>query len=50
MRRVVDTLRWLLVAAFCFIILPASVRITIDVHAQLGTAIEIREPSSRACR
>lgn len=40
-RRVIDTLRWLLVAAFCVIILPVSVRITIDVHAQLGTAIEI---------
>lgn len=39
--RVVDTLRWLLVAAFCVIILPVSVRVTIDVHAQLGTAIEI---------
>ena len=39
--RIVETLRWLLVAAFCVIILPASVRVTIDVHAQLGTAIEI---------
>lgn len=41
LRRVVDTLRWLLVAAFCIVILPASVRATIDVHAQLGVAIEI---------
>lgn len=41
LRRVVDTLRWLLVAAFCVVILPASVRATIDVHAQLGVAIEI---------
>lgn len=41
LRRIVDTLRWLLVAAFCVAILPASVRVTIDVHAQLGVAIEI---------
>jgi TRAP-type C4-dicarboxylate transport system permease small subunit len=41
LRRVVDTLRWLLVAAFCVVILPSAVRVTIDVHAQLGVAIEI---------
>ena len=40
-RRVVDTLRWLLVATFCIVLLPSSVRTTIDVHAQLGMAIEI---------
>jgi TRAP-type C4-dicarboxylate transport system permease small subunit len=41
LRRVVDTLRWLLVAAFCVVLLPASVRVTLGVHAQLGVAIEI---------
>ena len=41
LRRVVDTLRWLLVAAFCIVLLPSSVRVTLDVHAQLGVAIEI---------
>ena len=41
LRRVVDTLRWVLVAAFCVVLLPSSVRVTLDVHAQLGVAIEI---------
>jgi TRAP-type C4-dicarboxylate transport system permease small subunit len=41
LRRIVDTLRWLLVAAFCVVLLPSSVRVTLDVHAQLGVAIEI---------
>jgi TRAP-type C4-dicarboxylate transport system permease small subunit len=37
----VDTLRWLLVAAFCLVLLPSSIRVTMGVHAQLGVAIEI---------
>ena len=41
LRRVVDMLRWVLVAAFCVVLLPSSVRVTLDVHAQLGVAIEI---------
>jgi TRAP-type C4-dicarboxylate transport system permease small subunit len=41
LRRVVDTLRWLLVAAFCLVLLPSSIRVTMGVHAQLGVAIEI---------
>jgi TRAP-type C4-dicarboxylate transport system permease small subunit len=41
LRRLVETLRWVLVAAFCVVLLPSSVRLTLDVHAQLGVAIEI---------
>ena len=41
LRRGVETLRWLLVAAFCLVLLPSSIRTTLDVHAQLGVAIEI---------
>ncbi len=41
LRRVVETLRWLLVAVFCLVLLPSSIRTTLDVHAQLGVAIEI---------
>jgi TRAP-type C4-dicarboxylate transport system permease small subunit len=40
-RRAVEVLRSLLVAAFCLAVLPAAVRITGEVHAQLGVAIEI---------
>jgi TRAP-type C4-dicarboxylate transport system permease small subunit len=40
-RRIVETLRWLLVAVFCLVVLPSAIRVTIDVHAQLGVAIEI---------
>jgi TRAP-type C4-dicarboxylate transport system permease small subunit len=40
-RRVVETLRWLLVAVFCLVLLPSSIRTAVDVHAQLGVAIEI---------
>ena len=41
LRRAVETLRWLLVAVFCLVLLPSSIRTTLDVHAQLGVAIEI---------
>jgi TRAP-type C4-dicarboxylate transport system permease small subunit len=40
-RRGLDVIRNLLVAAFCLAVLPAAVRTTLDVHAQLGVAIEI---------
>jgi TRAP-type C4-dicarboxylate transport system permease small subunit len=40
-RRALEVLRHLLVAAFCLVVLPPAVRLTADVHAQLGVAIEI---------
>lgn len=40
-RWMVETLRWLLVALFCLVVLPSAVRVTMEVHAQLGVAIEI---------
>jgi TRAP-type C4-dicarboxylate transport system permease small subunit len=41
LRQGLEVLRHLLVAAFCAVLLPAAVRITGEVHAQLGVAIEI---------
>jgi TRAP-type C4-dicarboxylate transport system permease small subunit len=41
LRRALEVLRHVLVAAFCLVLLPASIRTTLDVHAQLGVAIEI---------
>ena len=40
-RRALDVIRNLLVAAFCLVLLPSAVRVTQDVHSQLGVAIEI---------
>lgn len=40
-RRVLEVVRHLLVAAFCVVVLPPAVRLTREVHAQLGVAIEI---------
>jgi TRAP-type C4-dicarboxylate transport system permease small subunit len=40
-RRVLDVIRNLLVATFCLVLLPAAIRVTQDVHSQLGVAIEI---------
>ena len=39
--RVLRVVRHLLVAGFCLAILPASLHVTREMHAQLGTAIEI---------
>jgi TRAP-type C4-dicarboxylate transport system permease small subunit len=41
LQRVVLVLRHLLVAFFCVVLLPSAVRLTIEMHAQLGVAIEI---------
>jgi TRAP-type C4-dicarboxylate transport system permease small subunit len=40
-RRALEVARWLLVAGFCVALLPSAVRVTAEVHAQLGVAIEI---------
>ena len=40
-RRMLDVVRNLLVSAFCLVLLPVSIRVTWDVHSQLGVAIEI---------
>lgn len=40
-RRALEVLRNVLVAAFCLVLLPSAVRVTQDVHSQLGVAIEI---------
>ena len=42
-RRALEVVRHLLVAAFCLAVLPSAVSTTMDVHAQLGVAIEIAE-------
>jgi TRAP-type C4-dicarboxylate transport system permease small subunit len=41
LRRALEVVRHLLVAAFCVAVLPSALRITGEVHAQLGVAIEI---------
>ena len=40
-QRALDAVRNLLVAAFCLVLLPSAIRVTQDVHSQLGVAIEI---------
>lgn len=40
-RRLLGIVRNLLVTAFCLFLLPVAIRVTRDVHAQLGVAIEI---------
>jgi TRAP-type C4-dicarboxylate transport system permease small subunit len=40
-RRALLVIRNLLVAGFCVAVLPSAVRLTFEVHAQLGVAIEI---------
>jgi TRAP-type C4-dicarboxylate transport system permease small subunit len=40
-RRLLDTVRNLLVTAFCLVLLPVAIRVTGDIHSQLGVAIEI---------
>jgi TRAP-type C4-dicarboxylate transport system permease small subunit len=40
-RRVLDVIRNLLVTVFCLVLLPVAIRVTGDVHSQLGVAIEI---------
>ncbi|HUP36372.1 MAG TPA: TRAP transporter small permease [Candidatus Limnocylindria bacterium] len=41
LRRGLEVLRQLCVAAFCLAVLPSAIRITGEVHAQQGAAIEI---------
>jgi TRAP-type C4-dicarboxylate transport system permease small subunit len=40
-RRILDVVRNLLVTVFCLALLPVAIRVTRDVHSQLGVAIEI---------
>jgi TRAP-type C4-dicarboxylate transport system permease small subunit len=40
-RRLLDIVRNLLVTAFCLVLLPVAIRVTRDVHSQLGVAIDI---------
>ena len=40
-RRMLDVVRNLLVSVFCLVLLPVAIRVTWDVHSQLGVAIEI---------
>jgi TRAP-type C4-dicarboxylate transport system permease small subunit len=40
-RRALLVARYLLVVVFCVAVLPSAVRLTVEVHAQLGVAIEI---------